>query len=324
MTTETTCFVIPHKGREHLLAATLRSISKLVLSPKQKIEVIVVTQNTALSRETLSAASDLPLQVIPAEETLTIAALRNLGAQNSDSEYLAFLDADIKVSTNWLTSLLPFLKEDTGVAIASAMQEGGETVTELEKIRINLSNLTVDRSLQFLPGRNLLMRRTTFCSVHGFPEHLVTCEDYFFTDKVSELGALWYSSRASYVHLGEDKTYAELFRKEIWRGQSNLQSLRNRDIKLREWPSFIVPPFITLVGLLSVALMLANHLYFGLAFAFLAALPFTAYAVRLYRMSSDDVSICAILGFYCCYFPARAWGTAIGVFKDLGDNLHDR
>jgi len=315
-------FVIPHKGREAFLQQTLASIAAQTSSVAK--DVVVITQNTTLSPQTMACAQQLNLQVIYAPPELTISALRNQGVAETKGTHLAFLDADIALSINWLECLLPLLEDDHTIALVSAMQINGEDPPPLEQIRTALSNASIDSSVDFLPGRNLLLQRNIFEDVGGFPEHLMTCEDYYFTDKVSEYGKLWYSAQANYVHLGEDKKLGEMFSKEIWRGQSNLQSIAGRRIRMNEWPSFLIPPWITLFTLASLILLLTGQRTLALLAFLPALLPFSAYVTRLYVLAGGSIALGHIAAFYSYYFPARTWGTILGVFKTMGHNLHDQ
>lgn len=319
-------FVIPHKGREEYLRATLHSIAKQDSALVK--EVIVVTQNALLSDETMRLTQTLgdclSLQIMPAGSTLTISALRNRGVDASAAAYLAFLDADIELAPNWLRCMHAILEEQSEIILVSAVQLEGPSATDVEKIRCVLSNATTDAAVRFLPGRNLFLRRQSFDDVGGFPEHLMTCEDYYFTDRLGALGTLWYTSHSSYIHLGEDKALGDMFAKEIWRGQSNLQSLRGRPVRVAEWPSFLVPPWITIAMIAAVLLALSGQLTMALTLALIAVLPFGAYVIRLYFLGKRYIPLGAIVAFYSYYFPARAWGTAVGAFRSLGKTLHDQ
>jgi hypothetical protein len=46
-------------------------------------------------------------------------------------------------------------------------------------------------------------------------------------------------------------------------------------------------------------------------------MPLCAYTTRLWRITKADVSIMSILLFYITYFPARALGTFLGLFKTI-------
>ena len=179
----------------------------------------------------------------------------------------------------------------------------------------SLSNAAVDCNVRFLPGRNLLLKKSTFESAGRFPEHLVTCEDYYFTDMVHSLGDLYYSSKANYIHLGEDKSFGEMFHKEIWRGQSNLQSIRGRTIPLSEFPSFLVPMWILLFSLLGLTGLVTQ--YFDLALLGLvgSSLPIFIYSLRLKKIAGRNLLFKDVIRFYLVYFPARIIGTISGLFR---------
>jgi glycosyltransferase involved in cell wall biosynthesis len=315
-------FVIPHKGREALLRATLESIAAQV--GDIPFDVAVITQNPTLSDETLALAARIPVTFRYADPGLTISALRNRGARETDAPYLAFLDADIALAPHWLERMVTLLEADPGRVLCSAMQASGDDAPVLEQIRVALSNATLDAPVRFLPGRNLLLRRGSYEAVGGFPEKLRTCEDYWFTDRIGAHGILWYSSESSYIHLGEDRQLAQMFTKEIWRGQSNLQSLAGRRIPASEWPSFIVPIWVTMLTAAAVSAALLGRLPVVVVCGLAALAPAAAYVTRLYFLAERSIPLRHIVAFYALYFPARAWGTLIGAFRRIGHQLHDR
>ncbi len=308
-------FIIPHKGRFEMLLQTIESVNQQDFDLSE-IEIIVVSQTPTITDIELPTLK-VKLTVLVRPESDTISALRNYGVQNSSGEYLAFLDADIYLSSNWINGMIDELCHTPQRIITSAVQICQQQAPRLEKIRTHLSNVDVDVDVNFLPGRNLFMSKESFHKIGGFPEHLVTCEDYYFTDKAAKLGSLFYSSTANYIHLGEDKELGAMFSKEIWRGQSNLQSLKGRDIPLREWPSLIVPPAIFACLLLSCILLVSGLAHWSVIFLCLAAIPVLAYTLRLWRIAKSDVSLIDILLFYSYYFPARALGTFVGLFKTI-------
>ena len=323
MTANTVTFVIPHKGREEMLKDTLMSIAQQEY-PVASMEIILVSQNSEVSEALREACGNVPFKVLFAEPEHTISASRNRGAKVAGGDYLAFLDADIHLSRNWLTACMKTLTERPGTKLVSAMQIPSDAPTPLEHIRVALSNAEVDCAVDFLPGRNLLLAKDTFYQVGQFPEHLITCEDYYFTDKVNQLGELFYTSAAQYIHIGEDKQLGAMFEKEIWRGQSNLASVKDRRIPLREWPSFIVPlaiPACVLAGLVS---LIAGFPLFAVLCLVAAGLPVLAYSTRLYKLVRPNTSLIEVIKFYCVYFPARAVGTLGGIIKTFGTSSYGK
>ncbi len=300
-----------------MLQQTLQSIASQD-ADLTEVEVIVVTQNDQNSLDSLVQGEGLPVTVYYEGEGTTISRLRNIGVNHSSGRYLAFLDADIYLSANWISTMLSLIEEKGDRrAITSAMQIQSENAPPLEIIRTELSNARVDCNVDFLPGRNLLIRRADFDKVGGFPEHLVTCEDYYFTDMASKFGVLFYSSKATYIHIGEDKDFNQMFKKEMWRGQSNLLSIKGRNVPLSEYPSFLSPLWITGFMLLSLLSIFMGCLSYAFWFALIGLVPLFIYALRLHALSKGKVSFFYVVKFYAFYFPARAYGTVVGLFKSI-------
>jgi len=312
-------FIIPHKGREEMLIQTVTSILNQC-DEQATYEIIVVSQNKSSIELSKLAEQHSNLNISFQDDSLTISALRNLGANQSTGEYLAFLDADVSLSSNWLNTMLSTISEQDNCVLASAAQENSENAPPLEKIRTALSNADLDCNVSFLPGRNLFLSRKTFEKVNGFPEHLVTCEDYYFTDQVNQLGNLYYTSAATYVHLGEDKKYKEMYKKEIWRGQSNLQSISGRDIPLREIPSFIIPIALPILLMIFISALFTSNIEIAMLALFSFLLPIALYSLRLYRLVRMEVNFWRVLQFYATYFPARVVGTVGGLFKSFSSS----
>jgi glycosyltransferase involved in cell wall biosynthesis len=310
-------FIIPHKGRFEMLIQTLESISEQTYNLGE-IEIIVVSQTETIKQQMLLNKPELSLNVFIRPEHETISALRNYGVAQATGQYLAFLDADIWLSSNWAQKMIEELATTSKRIITSAMQICNDNAPPLEKIRTSLSNAELDTNVGFLPGRNLFMHKNSFDKIGGFPEHLITCEDYYFTDKAAKLGDLFYTSAATYIHLGEDKAYKAMYDKEIWRGQSNLQSISGRKIPLREWPSFIIPPAIMVLLIMCLLFIISGNVILSVIAFLLAALPVCLYSLRLYVLAKKKINFSHILKFYAFYFPARAIGTVLGLFKSIG------
>ncbi|MEQ3652777.1 MAG: glycosyltransferase family 2 protein [Glaciecola sp.] len=314
-------FIIPHYGREKMLVETIESLHRLKTQDDvNELEAIIVTKNDTLDFDFTPLQDKLTIKVIHAPMDITISAQRNIGFQSASGAVVGFLDADIELAPNWLSQLYPMLNDNT--KLVSAVQVASDGASPLEILRTELSNAHVDCTVEFLPGRNLLMKRETFIESGGFPEHLVTCEDYVFTQKVGEQGDLYYTTASTYVHLGEDKVFSEMAKKEIWRGQSNLASLNGRKIGLSEYPSFIAPPMFTF-GLVFALMFSLLSLPSLALFSLLASLGvLSLYTLRLYRLARPKISLFTVIKFYALYFPARTWGTILGLLKPIATSSH--
>ncbi len=305
-------FIIPHKGRIDFLQQTVTSIANQETS-NVKVELILVTQEPNFDESQISSLEKLEHQTLIESDEFTISKLRNIGVEVASGDLLAFIDADVDLKSDWVETLSHELISNDEYKIVSAMQICPDKPTTMEQIRVALSNAELDQFVTFLPGRNLLLRKDTFYQIGGFPENLLTCEDYYFTAKASELGKLYYTSKTHYVHIGEDKALAPMFKKEIWRAISNLRSVGGRKIPLREIPSFIVPIGIVGLLLLSIVLLLLNFKLPALGAFALGLMPALVYVFRLYSLTEKRVSLLDCLSFYLVYFLARTIGTVQGL-----------
>ena len=254
-------FIIPHKGREELLAQTIKSILEIEHNDCQ-IEVIVVTQNTTLECS-YAEQSGIPCKIIFRPEHETIAKLRNIGVSHSSGEYLAFIDADINLSQNWLMIMLNELYVKQDRVVVSSLQQCNPAAGNIEKIKVVFQITRADREVEYIGTSNLFMPRMIFKQAGGFPENIIVCEDYYFTQKVRQFGKLYVTSKASHIHLGEDKNYKEVFQKEIWRGQSNLPSMRNRKVTFLELPSILFPFWMTFFSFMALFFSIVGRFIFA-------------------------------------------------------------
>jgi len=302
---DTVDFVIPHMGRPEMLQDTVRSI--LAQSSFERVaSITVVTKN----EQPLLLDAHAKLNILYAPDAASISEQRNRGVAAGSAPLIAFLDADIGLAEEWLAVCCGIMAEKRDRVLVSAMQKNSESAGRVERLRTALSNVSLDEPVQFLPGRNLLVKRSAHEQVGGFPEHLQTCEDYFYTEQLSRLGELYYTSRTYYVHLGEDKSLRQTFTKEIWRSEYNLLSLGGRTVPLREWPSILLPFWMLLAFVALVAGMVSQPM--ALAGVIMLMVPACLYSARLYTKPSNDQPLSFLLVFYTVYFLARAAGTVKG------------
>lgn len=85
--------VIPSKNEETDIGALLQSIRDQTLRPK---ELIVVDKSTDRTRE---IARSFGATVIEGQDDGRVGRARNKGADNTSSEYIVFLDADVELPT---------------------------------------------------------------------------------------------------------------------------------------------------------------------------------------------------------------------------------
>ena len=309
-------FIIPHRNRTRMLVETIQSVMAQDCDTEQ-LEIILVTQDKEIANEVPEFSKVSNLKIIYRDLNDTISHLRNTGAAAANGEYLAFIDADIELSSNWVNEMLSVIEQSDYILIGG-VQCNSANATAMEKIRTALSSSRKDSEVDFLPGPNLFMRRRDFKTSNGFPEHLATCEDYHFTNELSHRGRLYHSSRARFVHLGEDKSFAQMFAKEIWRSQSNIESMLERDFSIAEVPSLASPLLFTIMPVVALVCLLSGYAVYGVAALLTALLINAAYVLRLNRIAGGQIGLLDQFLFYSCYFPARAVGILQGSLKAAG------
>lgn len=307
-------FIIPHNGRYNLLLETIESLIALNFD-KADYEAIIVSQDDNISLSILNGIDTKGLKInIVRYKGESVSALRNYGFNLSSGEYVAFIDADIALSANWIQKMLDELK-DPSVVIASAYQNV-QGDNKLETLRASLNNIDIDCDKKFLSGSNLFLHRNTFTKVGGFPESMKSCEDYYFTGQAADLGRLRYISSASHIHLGEDKDYKTLWKKELWRGQSNLLTMKGRAINLRELPSIAFPVIVLFLLLIALSSVFFFDAYIVVILLSISLFIPVLYSCRLAYLAKR-INIIDALKFYLVYFVARGIGSLKGVFKSF-------
>jgi hypothetical protein len=210
------------------------------------------------------------------------------------------------------------MHSDKDRVLVSAIQENSDNANSVEKIRTALNNISKDTYVEALHGSNLFLNVETYKLSGGFPAELETCEDVFFTNKVSKSGRLYLTSKATFIHLGEDKNHAVMFKKEIWRGLSNLQSFKGRKVPLRELPSLFIPIALMLLLIVCLFTLVQGFYMLSILSVILMIIPVIVYSFRLLKHSATQkIRFIDLLKFYLVYFSARSIGTYKGLYLAL-------
>jgi len=254
--------IIPAYNEEKYLPLCLDSIHNLNY-PKEKYEVIVVDNgSTDRTREIAANRGATVLQ----DRAANVSGLRNYGAREAKGDVLAFLDADCLVTNDWLICAAKY-HDDMDISVWGSPTTPPEDSTWVQRtwffVRMKKQDVM---DVQWLESMNLFVRKSQFFEIRGFNEQLVTCEDVDLSYRMSRMGRIVADKHISAVHLGEAGTMREFFRKELWRGQSNLKGAFSHGISLKELPSLVVPVYFgLLIPVLFVAAWLAPSTLGGMA-----------------------------------------------------------
>lgn len=305
-------FIIPHRGRAEFLAQTLQSIFNQNFQP-ELLNVLIITQDNADKIKHLIPSGKIRVEIVERPSTETISALRNYGVTISNSDFFAFIDADIELAANWVSEMVSAIESHPECMIVSSPQRSSKTPSKVEKIRVAAGYSHGNIFVSALSGHNLFVSRKAFDSVGGFPEHLKTCEDYFFTSVLGQIGKIFITGTTSYVHLGEDKSFSQVFKKEYWRALSNFPSLKNRTVPIREYPSILLPFWFLLSFFLVVSGLIIYSLPIVLVGIFGYISPVILYSFRLKNKSNSDIIFIDVAIFYFLYHTSRTVGSLAGL-----------
>jgi len=271
--------VIPMFNESRHIGRTLVAVHEAAREAGIECQVIVVDNGSSDDSPRIARALGAEVLSLPG---LSIGALRNRGASACDSEWLAFLDADIEVPENWLSRLFALHADGQGDVFAldcDTPHQAPWFAIAWQRRTLRAGDLL--HRQQWLPSPNLLMPRHWFEQVGGFNESLRTGEDKDFTLRLHEAGARLAVLRDPVVlHWGYEGSWKEWLGKEMWRQGSHLQLLRSHGTSLRllRFPALSLGAWMLDATALSALLDGFPHL--SLLLVLIASLPALALSLR--------------------------------------------
>ena len=293
--------IIPAYNEKNYIKETISSIQQWM--PNEfSYEIIVVDHGS--TDGTADIARKLNAKVINGSALKTIAALRNFGVANSIGNFLFFIDADITFSEKW--------SKNIGSVIASLKTNDDQICGSLPQIpdsanffvRSWFNPKSLETAPNYIGSCHLILSRTLFVKVNGFPDHMKTSEDFTLCKNAKELGAqINANPNLTVTHNGAPKTIKQFIKSEQWHG---LGDWTNTSTILRSKAAIFTIIFIFLHILLAVALFSTKAIYpVLLSIACLCAL---SSAVKFRKYGQRHVLI-NTLTFYL-YFLGRGLSLA--------------
>lgn len=232
--------IIPVKNEAYNLEACLRSIRD-ARSVDLRYEVLVIDNGSEDNTVDIAKKFGADVHVVP---DVTVAALRNYGAENAQGDVLAFIDADCTLQADWFDSVVPYINDDTIKCFGSPPGIPNPSTWVQEcwyQIRKKGGPSDPPSKVEWLESMNLFVRRDIFKTVGGFDTSLETCEDYDLGVRIKKYGDIWCDPSIRAVHHGEAHNLKRFYEKERWRGVSNIEGLRKHGFSLSELPSLLFP-----------------------------------------------------------------------------------
>lgn len=115
MPTLSATIVIPALNEEKFIGRCLASIQKLNY-PSELIKLVVADNGSIDKTREIAGQYTTGVITVPRQ---SIGHTRNVGAGETDSEIIAFIDADIVVHPDWLTKAIDHFQDIEVVAVGS-------------------------------------------------------------------------------------------------------------------------------------------------------------------------------------------------------------
>jgi len=214
--------VIPTYNEERYIAGLLERILDFNTDGFQ-IEIIIVDNGSCDNTVAIVRKYPCKCFILP---DATIAEMRNYGAKNAQGEWIGFVDADCMPVKNWAILAKNQLERNSRVGIIGSYYSLSLKPTWVEKLWCSMRHETVGR-VNFLPAGNMAVRLKDFLHFGGFPEHLITGEDYALCQIYNRKGFLVVNDpMLKSIHFGNPRTLNDIFKKEMWYGLSCKQSIK--------------------------------------------------------------------------------------------------
>ena len=247
------CFsiVIPTFNEEQNINNVLKSILRLN-KENFSIEIIIVDNGSIDETVTIARKYTDRVFICPG---YTISELRNYGVSRSQGAYIGFVDADCVLCPDWAIIAKKILDKEINTGIVGSFYATSENPSWVEKLWCAMRKDST-KKVNFLPAGNCAVRKNEFEKMGGFNSNLQTSEDYDLCLKYKKNGFVVRNVPAMVSqHAGNAKNLIEIFKGELWYGQTMLESLRSGNLSKP-----IIACFFILLGLFLVTYFITAKL----------------------------------------------------------------
>lgn len=224
--------IVPTLDEAERLGRTLEAARRAAEQAGLEYELIVPDNGSRDGSQALARSLGARVLDCPG---VNIGALRNRGAAAASGDCLAFLDADMEMPADWLTTWRAVREADRADVLGLVHQAPPQAPWYA---RAWLQRLVAERDrpalLDWLPTANLCLERAWFERVGGFDERLRSGEDKDLGLRLGQAGARLLSlPTPTVLNWGFEGSWGEWLGKELWRQSSQAQLLRKGHASLR-------------------------------------------------------------------------------------------
>lgn len=240
-------FVIPAYNEEAHVGETIVAIHRAMEQAAYPYEIIVADHGSSDQTREIAARNGA---VICSHRGGTVGGLRNVGVQEASGGVIIFLDADIRLTSEWAERLpraLALLDTKPRTLAGSTCGISADPVW-IERIwfrpeRVRLSHVN---------SGHLMTTRAFFAELGGFDDSLETGEDYDLSHRARRCGGeIVIDPGLKVTHEGFPRTLVDFVRREMWHGTGDFQSWRTalRSIVALATLAFVLLHLLCLVSL---------------------------------------------------------------------------
>jgi len=303
-------FVIPVLNGERDISRCLSSIQRLHF-PSEAYEVIVMDNGSTDRTRHIVREFGINCLVVP---NVHVSALRNQGVSRAQGAFIAFVDADVELTPDWLHHGLEVFK-DQRVVVSGCFPGVPKEKTWVQRAwdvhQRGRQHTHSPSPVSWLPSMNLIVRREDFLAVSGFNEQLKTVEDVDLCYRIGQYGTILCNPAMEAVHWGEAHDLSTFWRKESWRSSSNLRGVLSHGLRWDELPSLGYPLYVlcsTLCFMLGAGIDLWYRHFFLVPLSLtLLILPALGLALNTAYLSRQPMLILQLFLLYFTYGLARAY-----------------
>lgn len=216
-------FVIPCFNEEVFIGSAIDSIIDNFDGKNISYEIIVVDNGS--SDRSVIIARDRGARVVNSDAK-TVSDVRNEGANLASGTIFVFLDADVRLASNWFEALLEYCE---GLVKYKFIVGSHCSVPDNIKGVFRAWYLAIEADIRdtHVGSGHMLIGKELFFQLGGFNSFLVSGEDYDLCRRAREVGAkLVVDYRLKAFHLGYPTTVKEFVKREVWHGLGDAHDIR--------------------------------------------------------------------------------------------------
>lgn len=239
--------VVPTKNE----ASFIEQVLEALIREKEQYDLIfdITVVDNGSTDETVQLTKNFPVNLINTNRGVSHA--RNVGAEQSKGEIIAFIDGDVVIRSGWskaVTDLVERQGENWNRMVFGSAVEIPDQAVWIEKIWFK-STGERKQAHNHINSGNMLIARTFFNEIGGFDEKMSSSEDLDLCQRAKLNGGILLEDTAiAAVHLGFPKTLSAFMKRELWHGKGMLGSqgglLNNKALMLSIYTLFIVILFL--------------------------------------------------------------------------------